>query len=101
MSYFNNIEQDEQRSTCVLQNFTVQAIDHKKCNTFFYYDSLTLFMAGLWKYDSQFSGKPHGVLKWTGYQSKLTGEAVESRRHAAWVSPTLLQIDTARVCTFH
>lgn len=64
-------------------------------------DLATLFMAGLWKYGSRFSGKPHGVLKWTGYQSKLTAEAVESRRHAAWVSPTLLQIDTARVCTFH
>lgn len=50
MSYFNNIEQDEQRSTCVLQNFTVQAIDHKKCNTFFYYDSLTFFYILLYKH---------------------------------------------------
>lgn len=44
----------------------------------------TLFMAELWEYGSQFSGKCYVVLKWTGHQSNLTGKAIESRKHAAW-----------------
>lgn len=39
MSYFNSTEQHEQRPTCILQNLIIQAIDHKQCNFFFYYDS--------------------------------------------------------------
>lgn len=34
-------------------------------------------MAELWESSSQFSGKHYAVLKWTGYQSNLTGKAVE------------------------
>jgi len=62
----------------------------------------TLCMAEVWKCGSQFAGKPHVVLKWTGYQSNLIGKAVGSRKQMQkWVSPNLLQTDTARFCTFH
>lgn len=50
----------------------------------------THWVAEGWKYSSQVAGKTPIVLKWTGNQSNLIGKAVGSRRHAKWVSPTLL-----------